>query len=178
MTNAPATRLTMAGLFLITLGTMMLEILLTRIFSVTMWYHFAFVAISLAMFGMTVGALKVYRHPELYGENSTKRQMALSGLWFARICAFPVTANASGGLDRSHVLRAYGSVLLQRGLCLYGSDEISQERQRSLCRRFTWRSDRLHCADLCVEGDRCADRGGVGRVARLLGCGVVCRRRR
>jgi len=32
----------------------MYEILLTRIFSVTMWYHFAFVAISVALFGMTL----------------------------------------------------------------------------------------------------------------------------
>ena len=45
------------GLFLVTLATIMYEIVLTRIFSVTMRYHFAFVAISVAMFGMTVGAL-------------------------------------------------------------------------------------------------------------------------
>ena len=31
-------------------ATLLFEILLTRIFSVTMWYHFAFVAISLALF--------------------------------------------------------------------------------------------------------------------------------
>ena len=83
MTDVRALRLTVVGLFFITLATMMLEILLTRIFSVTMWYHFAFVAISLAMFGMTVGALQVYRHPELYDETSTKQQMARSALWFA-----------------------------------------------------------------------------------------------
>ena len=46
-----------AGLFLVALATMMYEILLTRIFSVTMWYHFAFMAISLAMFGMTLGTI-------------------------------------------------------------------------------------------------------------------------
>ena len=51
------------GLFLVTLATLMYEIVLTRIFSVTMWYHFAFVAISVAMFGMTVGALLVYLRP-------------------------------------------------------------------------------------------------------------------
>jgi hypothetical protein len=83
MTEIRATRLTVAGLFIIMLATMMLEILLTRIFSVTMWYHFAFVAISLAMFGMTVGALRVFLHPELYDETSAKRQMARSALWFA-----------------------------------------------------------------------------------------------
>ena len=51
---------TFAGLFLIALATLMYEILLTRIFSVTMCYHFAFMAISMAMFGMTVGSLLVY----------------------------------------------------------------------------------------------------------------------
>ena len=50
---------TYAGLFLVTLSTLMYEIVLTRIFSVTMWYHFAFVAISVALFGLTVGALLV-----------------------------------------------------------------------------------------------------------------------
>jgi hypothetical protein len=54
---------TYAGLFLVTLATLMHETLLTRIFSVTMWYHFAFVAISVALFGMTVGALIVYLLP-------------------------------------------------------------------------------------------------------------------
>ena len=46
---------TYLGLFLVALATLTYEILLTRIFSVTMLYHFAFVALSLAMFGMTVG---------------------------------------------------------------------------------------------------------------------------
>ena len=44
----------------------MYEILLTRIFSVTMLYHFAFVALSLAMFGMTAGALVVYLAPQVF----------------------------------------------------------------------------------------------------------------
>src|SRR4030095_9332463 len=51
---------TCAGIFLVALSTLMYEILLTRIFSVTMGYHFAFMAVSLAMFGMTAGAIIVY----------------------------------------------------------------------------------------------------------------------
>ncbi|MCH8162214.1 MAG: hypothetical protein IIB88_10020 [Chloroflexi bacterium] len=39
------------GLFFTTLSTLTYEILLTRIFSVTMWYHFAFVAVSVACVG-------------------------------------------------------------------------------------------------------------------------------
>src|SRR5215467_10442091 len=50
---------TYAGLFLTTLSLLQLELFLTRIFSVTMWYHFAFMAISLAMFGLAAGAVIV-----------------------------------------------------------------------------------------------------------------------
>ncbi len=81
--NGRVTWRTLAGLFLISLATIMDEILLTRIFSVTMWYHFAFGAISLAMFGMTVGALQVYQRPEIYDSSHAKQQMARSCLWFA-----------------------------------------------------------------------------------------------
>ena len=66
MTEPRATRSTYLGLFFVALATLMYEILLTRIFSVTMLYHFAFVALSVAMFGMTVGALLVYLLPRLF----------------------------------------------------------------------------------------------------------------
>jgi hypothetical protein len=73
---------TYAGLFLVTLATLMYELLLTRIFSVTMWYHFAFVAISVAMFGMTVGALLVYLLPSFFTAEQAKAHLAWSGLLF------------------------------------------------------------------------------------------------
>jgi spermidine synthase len=71
------------GLLLVTLSTLMLEILLTRIFSVTMWYHFAFMAISIAMFGMTVGALLVYLMPGFFSRDKTHYHLALSSFWFS-----------------------------------------------------------------------------------------------
>src|SRR5262245_44423271 len=48
------------GLFLITACTLMLQVIQTRIFSVVGWYYLAFFAISMAMFGLTVGAVWVY----------------------------------------------------------------------------------------------------------------------
>lgn len=72
-----------AGLFLISLATLMYEILLTRIFSVTMWYHFAFMAISIAMFGMTVGAVIVYCLPALFTERRTACHLAISSGLFS-----------------------------------------------------------------------------------------------
>ncbi len=78
-----ATRSTYIGLFLVTLATLMFEILLTRIFSVTMWYHFAFMAISVAMFGMTVGALLVYLMPGIFRPDRAVKQMAFASLGFS-----------------------------------------------------------------------------------------------
>ncbi len=72
-----------AGLFLVTLATLMHEILLTRIFSVTMWYHYAFVAISVALFGMTAGAILVYVFPKYFTRERTKHHLALSSLLFS-----------------------------------------------------------------------------------------------
>ncbi len=71
-----------AALFLVTFATLTFEILLTRIFSVTLWYHFAFIAVSVAMFGMTVGALTVYLRPAWFPVDRTPILMAWSASAF------------------------------------------------------------------------------------------------
>ena len=48
------------GVFLITLSGLTFEIGLTRIYSATIWYHFAFVAISIALLGWGLGGLAVH----------------------------------------------------------------------------------------------------------------------
>jgi spermidine synthase len=48
-------------LFLTALATLLVEILLTRVLSVVMWYHFTFAVISLALLGIAAGALRCYR---------------------------------------------------------------------------------------------------------------------
>jgi hypothetical protein len=72
-----------AGLFFTTLSTLMYEILLTRIFSVTMWYHFAFVAVSVALFGLTVGALIVYLSPQRFTEEQLRTRLGQATLLFS-----------------------------------------------------------------------------------------------
>jgi hypothetical protein len=76
-------RSTYAGLFLVTLSTLMYEIALTRIFSVTMWYHFAFVAISVALFGLTAGALLVHLLPSRFSDDRLERHLWVFSLLFA-----------------------------------------------------------------------------------------------
>ncbi len=48
------------GIFLITASGLMFEIGLTRIFSATIWYHFAFVAISVALLGWGLGGFVLH----------------------------------------------------------------------------------------------------------------------
>jgi len=91
--DAHANRWTHLGLLLVASGTLMLEILLTRIFSVILWYHFAFVAVSVAMFGMTVGALIVYLRPRWFPPQGVHRQLAASALGLAltgAVCIVPL----------------------------------------------------------------------------------------
>ena len=40
------------GLFWISAATLFFEITLTRLFSVTQWYHFAFISVSVALPGL------------------------------------------------------------------------------------------------------------------------------
>ena len=53
------------------MATLLYELALTRIFSVLMWYHFASMAISLALFGMGVAALTVYLRPAWFPRERT-----------------------------------------------------------------------------------------------------------
>jgi len=48
------------GVALTTMATLMLELSLTRIFSVVFYYHFAFLAISIALFGLGAGGVFSY----------------------------------------------------------------------------------------------------------------------
>ena len=74
---------TFAGLFLVTLSTLTYQLLLTRTFSVTMYYHFAFVAISVTMFGMAVGAIAVYLRPRVFVSERVACHLAIGSLLFA-----------------------------------------------------------------------------------------------
>lgn len=53
MTSAPARapRSALAGLLFLSAATLLLEVALTRVLSVALWYHFAFMVVSTALFG-------------------------------------------------------------------------------------------------------------------------------
>jgi spermidine synthase len=64
------------GVFLVCASTLMYEVVLTRLLSVVCWYYLAFVSISMAMFGMTVGALAVQSRPDWFKPSDISSRLA------------------------------------------------------------------------------------------------------
>lgn len=71
------------AIFVLASATLSYQILITRFFSVMLYYHFAFAAISLAMFGLTRGAMEVYGKPERYAPERVGVEFARHASWFA-----------------------------------------------------------------------------------------------
>ncbi|MDQ3848443.1 MAG: hypothetical protein M3261_05760, partial [Thermoproteota archaeon] len=62
-------KLLFAGIFLVALSGLVLEVAITRIFSAAIWYHFAFVAVSVALVGLGASGLVVqHRVKKLKGK--------------------------------------------------------------------------------------------------------------
>ena len=68
--------------FLISFSILVLEITLTKIFSVTLWYHYSYFVISLAMFGMGFGGMLVY-HLEKQFKYSIKKNLYILSIILA-----------------------------------------------------------------------------------------------
>ena len=104
----------MLGVLLVSLGTLMMEILLTRVFSVTMWYHFAFVAVSLAMLGLSAGAMAVYLMPNAFSLARTRSAMAAFSLVLALAVAGSTWIHVSlqFSADQMALFRAITLVLM------------------------------------------------------------------
>ena len=73
----------MGGVLLISLSALTYELVLTRIASVVMLYHFAFLAISLALLGMSVGGILVYVLASRFPKRRAGQQAFLSCLFFS-----------------------------------------------------------------------------------------------
>jgi spermidine synthase len=71
------------GTFLLALAILALEITLTRILSVTTYYHLAFLAISTAMLGMTAAATKIFLNPKHFSVERLETNLGRACFGFA-----------------------------------------------------------------------------------------------
>ena len=76
-------RFVFTGLFVTCSSLLICELLLTRIFSVCLWYHFAFFVISIAMFGLGLGGIFVQLKKNLFDEKTIYKQLFYFTLYMA-----------------------------------------------------------------------------------------------
>lgn len=72
-----------AGIFLVSAALLLLELLLTRIYSVTMYYHLAFMVVSVAMMGLGTSGVWITVRPDRFPPERDARQLPLACLTFA-----------------------------------------------------------------------------------------------
>ncbi len=82
-----------AGLFLVTLATLMLEVIDARLLSVLTWYHLSFVAVSIAMLGMAGGAVIVFAGGTTFAPERVPRMLPGMTAAFAAVIALSHLAN-------------------------------------------------------------------------------------
>jgi SAM-dependent methyltransferase len=71
-----------AGIFLLCFGTLLLELSLTRVMSVTLWYHFGFLVISTALLGFGASGVTLALWRRLLEEMPLDRSLSVLALLF------------------------------------------------------------------------------------------------
>src|SRR3954465_12872079 len=86
MVHSPMTspsRLPLSGVALASAPLLMTELALPRIFSVVMYYHFAFLAISIALFGVSASGVVAYVGRRRLERHATDDLLALQSLIYS-----------------------------------------------------------------------------------------------
>ncbi|MBK8239714.1 MAG: hypothetical protein IPK74_29680 [Deltaproteobacteria bacterium] len=109
-------RHTYVAVFLVAAATLVLEILLTRITSVVAWYHLAFFVISLAMLGMTAGAVLVFMRPQWFPDERVGERMAQASIAFS--LAMPLAMRLALSIALSPIADLAGFVAMLSYGCL------------------------------------------------------------
>src|SRR5271170_5223535 len=100
------------GLLLLCAGSLMYEVVLTRILSVVCWYYLAFVSVSMAMFGMTAGALMVQLRPAFFAKEILPQRLYQSVLAMAISVPLALLLMLAIPLDISWAIETFFAFLL------------------------------------------------------------------
>lgn len=106
------------GIFCISTASLMFELLLLRIFSVMLFYHFAFMAVAIALFGLTAGAVAVYLFQDYFYFNQPDRRvyslLSKNSLLFgiSSILVFLIAQFVAGAIFQSNSVGLFRMTLL------------------------------------------------------------------
>jgi spermidine synthase len=171
-----------AGIACVSAASLLLEVTLTRVFSLTMWYHFAFMSVSLALLGSAAAGVFLYLAKRFFPSSRLSVQLPLMALLFSLavlLCfmaqlGIPFMPNKSlaGGMNMLLIYAILAVPFFLGGLCLtLALTHLAQQVSR------------LYFADLSGAALGCllalpalANLGGPGAViaiALLAACGAV-----
>ena len=165
----------MAGVGCVTAAVLAAEIAFTRVFSVTLWYHFAFLVISLALLGSGAAGVWLYVLPRPFAGERAPRALpwlalgaaAALVLTFALYMQIPLTVNnLRDGLD----LADAGWLLLTYALLTVPFIFAGATVALAL-RHYQAQAGRLYFADLLGASLGCLL--SVGAVSAFGGAGAV-----
>jgi SAM-dependent methyltransferase len=141
------------AIFVLAFATLSYQILITRFFSVMLYYHFAFAAISLAMLGLTRGAMQVYGKPARYAAERVGIEFARHAAWFALssvgamivfLCVPLVVPAENVPLVLALAIVGFVAPFTEGGVCI-----------TLLLTRLPYRGGRLYAADLLGAAAGC-----------------------
>ena len=89
------------GVGLVAGSTLALQVLLTRVFAAVLFYHFGFLAISLALLGVGAGAILIYVRPGLVRARSAASGRSPAGAWCTPCFSWWRWRSSSGSTSRS-----------------------------------------------------------------------------
>jgi spermidine synthase len=104
----------LTGVFLITFSVLVFQIVQTRILSVITWYYLAFFAISVAMLGMTIGAVWVYLRRDRFLPDRLASDLSR----YALATAFSIPASMMVQFSLNTILSPTASTIVSWGLLL------------------------------------------------------------
>src|SRR5262249_26735085 len=168
-------------------AVLIVELTLTRVFSVTMLYHFAFLAISVAMFGLSAASVFIYITPRWHPVSGADRQLQLYAALFwavATMAAIPLLRMRVGiGYSIANLFRMIAIYLLAAAPFVAGGAGLAL----AISRRHA-EIGRVYAADLLGAASGCLLlipvlniigapgalllAAGLGALARLLFAGA------
>src|SRR3954467_1158451 len=136
------------GVGLVAGGVLALQVLLTRLFSATLFYHFTFLGISLALLGAGAGAILVYVRPDWFGGPVRGQLVRWSGALALSLVVIPLLLvrlhfSVDGALTTAFVLKLALASALTTVMFLAGGITIALA-----IRAYTVDVSRLYAMDL------------------------------
>ncbi len=145
------------GIGLCSVGVLMQEILLTRIFSLTIWYHLAYLTISTALLGFAAAGTLLARRPQwLAGGGASLSAAAAAGAGLALLAAMawlgprPVDPTALANEPGTLFLGLLGYYVAIAAPFLLGGIAVAAPLAA-----YAAHADRLYAADLLGAGLGC-----------------------